>query len=89
MVKKFLAPVVGLILLLAALTALAAPAPFNGVYGNGPDKFTLATGSPGELGLLKTLAEGFDKAMQGKITLSGLRPVRGSHSSCSKKSKST
>jgi len=77
MVKKFLAPVVGLILLLAALTALAAPAPFNGVYGSGPEKFTLATGSPGELGLLKALGEGFDKAMQGKITLQWLKAGSG------------
>jgi tungstate transport system substrate-binding protein len=30
-----------------------------GVYGNGPNKFSLATGSPGELGLLKVLAETF------------------------------
>ncbi|MGH8773157.1 MAG: substrate-binding domain-containing protein, partial [Burkholderiales bacterium] len=31
------------------------------VYGNGPNKFSLATGSPGELGLLKALAEPFTK----------------------------
>lgn len=77
MVKKSLALVAGLILFAAALTALAAPAPFSGVYGNGPDKFTLATGSPGELGLLKALAEGFDKAMQGKITLQWLKAGSG------------
>lgn len=29
-------------------------------YGNGPNEFTLATGSPGELGLLKVLAEAFN-----------------------------
>jgi tungstate transport system substrate-binding protein len=29
------------------------------VYGTGMNKFSLATGSPGELGLLKALAEGF------------------------------
>lgn len=77
MAKKFLALVVGLILLLAALTVLAAPAPFSGVYGSGPEKFTLATGSPGELGLLKALAEGFDKTMQGKITLQWLKAGSG------------
>ncbi|MHB9073723.1 MAG: ABC transporter substrate-binding protein [Desulfobaccales bacterium] len=77
MVRKSLALVAGLILLLAALTALAAPAPFSGVYGSGPEKFTLATGSPGELGLLKALAEGFDKAMQGKITLQWLKAGSG------------
>ena len=77
MAKKFPALVVGLILLLAALTVLAAPAPFSGVYGSGPEKFTLATGSPGELGLLKALAEGFDKTMQGKITLQWLKAGSG------------
>jgi len=30
-----------------------------GLYGSGPEKFSLATGSPGELGLLKVLAETF------------------------------
>ena len=30
-------------------------------YGNGPNKFSLATGSPGELGLLKVLGEQFAK----------------------------
>ena len=53
--------------LLASLSAAADS--FNGAYGAGPDKFSLATGSPGELGLLKALAAGFDKTMQGKITL--------------------
>jgi tungstate transport system substrate-binding protein len=67
-VKKLLVLWVSL-MFLAPLVALAAPAPFDGVYGSGPDKFTLATGSPGELGLVKALAEGFDKAMQGKISL--------------------
>jgi hypothetical protein len=31
------------------------------VYGNGANQFSLATGSPGELGLLKVLAETFGK----------------------------
>jgi hypothetical protein len=31
----------------------------DGVYGNGPNRFSLATGSPGELGLVKALAEAF------------------------------
>ena len=76
MVKKFLLLVLGLTVL-APLMAVAAPAPFNGVYGSGPEKFTLATGSPGELGLVKALAEGFDKAMQGKITLQWLKAGSG------------
>ncbi|MEW6161987.1 MAG: substrate-binding domain-containing protein [Nitrospirota bacterium] len=33
------------------------------VYGSGPNKFSLATGSPGELGLLKVLGEAFGKEM--------------------------
>jgi tungstate transport system substrate-binding protein len=33
------------------------------VYGSGPDKFSLATGSPGELGLLRLLGETFSKEM--------------------------
>jgi tungstate transport system substrate-binding protein len=31
------------------------------LYGSGPNHFSLATGSPGELGLLKVLAEEFEK----------------------------
>lgn len=74
MMKKFLAVVVGL-LLLASLAAAADS--FNGVYGTGPDKFTLATGSPGELGLLQALAEGFNKTVQGKATLQWIKAGSG------------
>jgi tungstate transport system substrate-binding protein len=59
------------------LASLAVAASFNGVYGVGPEKFTLATGSPGELGLLKVLAAGFDKAMQGQITLQWIKAGSG------------
>jgi len=76
MVKKALILVLSL-MVLAPFAALAAPATFNGVYGSGPEKFTLATGSPGELGLLKALAEGFDKTMAGKITLQWLKAGSG------------
>jgi tungstate transport system substrate-binding protein len=76
MAKKFLVLVLGLVLL-APLMAVAAPTPFAGVYGSGPEKFTLATGSPGELGLLKALAQGFDKTMQGKITLQWIKAGSG------------
>jgi tungstate transport system substrate-binding protein len=31
----------------------------DGVYGKGPNKFSVATGSPGELGILKALGEAF------------------------------
>jgi len=39
------------------------------VYGAGPQVFSLATGSPGELGILKVLAEEFGKEMNGQISL--------------------
>ena len=74
MLKKFLVVVVGL-LLLASLAAAADT--FSGVYGAGPDKFTLATGSPGELGLLQALAAGFNKTVQGKATLQWIKAGSG------------
>ncbi|MFZ5994843.1 MAG: substrate-binding domain-containing protein [Thermodesulfobacteriota bacterium] len=37
------------------------------VYGNGPHSFSLATGSPGELGLLRVLAEPFSKEMNAAL----------------------
>jgi tungstate transport system substrate-binding protein len=40
--------------------AIGAPS-CTAVYGNGSNHFSLATGSPGELGLLKALAAGFAK----------------------------
>ena len=47
-----------LLLVLSALTALAAPS-VEERYGPGPEVFSLATGSPGELGLLKLLGEAY------------------------------
>jgi len=76
MVKKFLAVMAG-ILLLAPGMAAGAEAPGNGVYGRGPEKFSLATGSPGELGLVQALAAGFDQAMAGKITLTWIKAGSG------------
>mgnify|MGYP000082530589 CR=1 FL=1 len=52
-----------LILLLSTMPALAQPK-VKASYGNGPNHFTLATGSPGELGLLKQLAAAFEKQNQ-------------------------
>ena len=54
-----------LILLVGAGTQLTmaqsnAPTP-EAIYGKGVKSFTLATGSPGELGLLQVLGEAFDK----------------------------
>jgi len=40
---------------------------FNGVYGTGDQSITLATGSPGALGLLKALADPFCQANQCQI----------------------
>lgn len=49
-----------LLVALLAFPALAsAEVKVEAVYGNGPKVFTLATGSPGELGLLKLLGEAF------------------------------
>jgi tungstate transport system substrate-binding protein len=75
MTKKFF--VLLALCLCAPLAALAAPTAFSGVYGSGPEKFSLATGSPGELGLLQALATGFDKSMQGQITLQWVKAGSG------------
>ena len=40
--------------------AFAQPLEVSGVYGSGKNMLFLATGSPGELGLLEALAEGFN-----------------------------
>lgn len=52
------------VLLLAALLTIAVTASgeeekYDGIYGSGAKRFSLATGSPGELGLVKALAERF------------------------------
>lgn len=52
----------GLVAVLAVLllfNVCASQEKCDGSYGSGPNKFTLATGSPGELGLVKALAEAF------------------------------
>lgn len=56
-----LKPPAVLIYLLLILVAfqVSAGEKFDGVYGNGREKLIIATGSPGELGLLKELAEAF------------------------------
>jgi tungstate transport system substrate-binding protein len=48
------------LLLAAASVGYSQPACTES-YGTGPNKFSLATGSPGELGLLKVLGEEFAK----------------------------
>ena len=58
------------VLILALLgAAAAAQEKLAGVYGSGPEVFTLATGSPGELGLLKALGEAFSQEEGGKTSL--------------------
>jgi len=64
MKKSLICLVAFLSLLVFAAALLAAPSPkelHGGVYGNGSHAFSLATGSPGQLGLVKALAERFPK----------------------------
>lgn len=49
------------LLLTGAVFPAAAQEKCDGKYGEGPHAFSVATGSPGELGLLKGLAEAFSK----------------------------
>ena len=48
-------------------TSSYAAGPPAAVYGSGANQFSLATGSPGELGLLKVLAEAFGKQDNAKM----------------------
>ncbi|MEF9943886.1 MAG: substrate-binding domain-containing protein [Burkholderiaceae bacterium] len=52
---------------LQAQTAPAAQAKPSAVWGTGPNVFSLATGSPGELGLLEVLAEDFARENQATV----------------------
>ena len=54
--KSFL---VSICLLLVCVSLAPGEDKCQGLYGKGPNRFSLATGSPGELGLLKALAEAF------------------------------
>jgi tungstate transport system substrate-binding protein len=55
----FIKILVSMCIIGCAASSLSAQDKCDGVYGGGPHKFSLATGSPGELGLLKVLAEAF------------------------------
>jgi tungstate transport system substrate-binding protein len=58
----FKSTLIGLAALAAACVAMPATAADDGaVYGRGQNRFSLATGSPGELGLLQVLAEEFGR----------------------------
>jgi tungstate transport system substrate-binding protein len=48
-----------LVSLVAFSPILLAQEKYDGEYGKGPNRFSLATGSPGELGLLKALGDAF------------------------------
>ncbi len=58
-------------LMILAGSAIAAPSDkelHGGVYGNGSHALALATGSPGQLGLVKALAEAFAAKEDAKVT---------------------
>ena len=57
---RYLSVLACLALLLSSQAAMAET-PCTESYGSGQDRFSLATGSPGELGLLKILAEEFSR----------------------------
>ena len=70
-----------LVVVALSLMFLAAPAAAQekvaATYGQGPDTFSLATGSPGELGLLRVLGEAFSKDMGGKTALKWIKAGSG------------
>jgi tungstate transport system substrate-binding protein len=61
--RTILKPPTALIYLLLILMVfqISAGEKFDGVYGEGREKLIIATGSPGELGLLKELSEAFSE----------------------------
>ncbi|RJR47900.1 MAG: ABC transporter substrate-binding protein [Deltaproteobacteria bacterium] len=65
-VRKVLGYLAIIILAAHVSFAMAADQP-AAVYGSGTQQFSLATGSPGELGLLKVLAETFGKQNDAKM----------------------
>ena len=66
------------VLILILLGAAAsAQEKLGGVYGSGPEVFTLATGSPGEVGLLKALGEAFSQEEGGKTSLHWIKAGSG------------
>ncbi len=59
MKKTWIVSVLILTLILSITSLSSGQEKFDGVYGNGANRFSLATGSPGELGLVKALADRF------------------------------
>jgi tungstate transport system substrate-binding protein len=64
--KNLLSRFAVITLLMVGISSYAGEQP-AAVYGTGVNQFSLATGSPGELGLLKVLAEAFDKRENAKL----------------------
>ncbi len=60
-------PLFSVMLLLALVSIGCCDEKCAGVYGDGPNKFTLATGSPGALGLVEALAKSFNEKNQSTL----------------------
>jgi len=60
-VNRRVISIIVFISLVLFVTASFAQDGCKAIYGDGPNRIRLATGSPGELGLLKVLAEAFNK----------------------------
>ena len=65
--RKVKAGLICIIMLLFSFSAVTAQEGCTAIYGTGATTVTLATGSPGELGLLKVLAEEFNKTHDSRI----------------------
>jgi tungstate transport system substrate-binding protein len=74
--KAFFLLVIPLSIALLGMPA-AAQEKVAGTYGQGSEVFTLATGSPGELGLLQVLGEAFAKEQGGKTSLHWIKAGSG------------
>ncbi len=59
--KRVKAVGASLLILLTSASLVWAQQVYDGEYGKGPNRFSVATGSPGELGLLKELGEAYAK----------------------------
>lgn len=74
---RAIALVAATLALLFLVGPAAAQEKVAGTYGQGPEVFTLATGSPGELGLLQVLGEAFAKEQGGKTSLHWIKAGSG------------
>ena len=61
MKKKLFLPILMFFVFCLLVSGSWAADTYNAVYGDGSARFTLATGSPGELGLLAELAKAFNQ----------------------------